>query len=118
MIYSSDRCAQSAQKYSVGSGMDRVILPFYYNLGTSLGKLTAVPMIAPANATPDEKFIPWRLGNDVHNQLLWLYGAGGPIKAPQVAHDFLTLLTRYGDAIGLTPAGAPPSNVSEASARS
>lgn len=87
--------------YKVGRGVDRVLLPYYYNLGAALGKLAAFPISPPPGT--DDSFTVWRVGSDVHSLLAWLYGTGGPLRAPMVAHDFLSLLTRYGDTIGLTP---------------
>jgi hypothetical protein len=98
--------------------MDRVLLPYYYNLGAALGRLVAIPMVEPVNAAPDEKFLPWSLGNAVHTQLLWLYRVDGPLKVPNVAHEFQAALQRYGESIGFPVPGQPPSNVPEAVARS
>jgi hypothetical protein len=98
--------------------MDKVLLPFYYNLGTYLGRLALFPITPPPNSTPDEQFLLWNLGNEAYKFLNSLYGQGRPLKVAQVVYDFNQALIDYGKTIGLGPDAMPNPGISVESARS
>jgi hypothetical protein len=87
----------------VGGDVDRVHLPYFYDLGVALNRVAAWPIIASSDSI-EEKTALWQAGQDAYKLVFWLYSPeGGQVKTTNAPRHFERSLTIWGEAIGIIP---------------